>query len=65
MDRNYRRKALFINNPNGQNLTVEEVINIAKNQAHRIGLRNKESIKTLRCDANPELNGWCVVLEEQ
>jgi len=58
-----RRKSIFVQD-NG-NMNLEEAIAIAKDQAQKMGMGNKELLVVLDCPYSPKEKGWCVIVQSR
>jgi hypothetical protein len=46
-------------------MNLEEAIAIAKDQAQKIGMGNKELLVVLDCPYSPKEKGWCVIVQSR
>jgi hypothetical protein len=61
--RETKRKSIFVQDTG--NMNIEEAIAIAKDQAQKIGMGNKELLVVLDCPYSPKEKGWCVIVQSR
>ena len=58
-----KRKSIFIQDTG--KLSLEEVLEIAKEQAQRMGMGEKSLLQVLDCPYSPKEKGWCVIVQSR
>jgi hypothetical protein len=61
--RETKRKSIFVQDTG--NMNIEEAIAIAKDQAQKMGMGNKELLVVLDCPYSTKEKGWCVIVQSR